>query len=517
MRLVRSRLKLISILVITAILSAGCAVPDISEFAKQSAEMTRGIRTGVKDTESVIKSASERSDLFSDKVRGQLRQNLKDYRTGMKPTLESLDALDAYLEALNALAQANKKSAENSKAVVDSVGNLVTAVSGLTFASTAVNVATGILTVAEQFRTAKSFKKRVNLAAEIVEGGLKEKLDAEGRPILDEKGKPILVKACVGKAEDSITKSSHEIKELVANALAGLTADQLKGLEPLSPAERRAQLVALGKIDGPKLVKLESDIGSFKCGAIDLIKFNVRDLKEINLSVSGTMLSNAREKNRTILGFYESIEATDRRIQHELETILNYKTLVALIRELEATGGSPQNIQDAKISLKHHADDLFVSDGQLKNDIFKMLGGCGADCGQLQRFLEFELCETCEQNFISIIKSITKAQFDHGNGNIEEILEQRAAVLHDQNTKYLEELKRITPAHSVAIAELKSIGDKQDQLDKLLDTSVSALDAWAKSHANLRVAVNTRKPLTVGQLASKVREIWSIINPAATD
>jgi hypothetical protein len=55
--------------------------------------------------------------------------------------------------------------------------------------------------------------------------------------------------------------------------------------------------------------------------------------------------------------------------------------------------------------------------------------------------------------------------------------------------------------------------EKQDQLDALLDSSLSALDAWAETHANLRVAVNTKKPLTVSKLASKVREIWGIINP----
>lgn len=520
MRLVSARLKLISLLLIAAIFCAGCEVPDISEFSKQSAEMTRGIRTGVKDTEGVIKTASERSDLFSDKVRGRLRKDLKEYRSGMKPTLEALDALDAYLEALNALAQANKKSAENSKAVVDSVSNLVTAVSGFTFASSAVNVATGLLTLAEQFRTAKSFKKRVNLAAEIVEGGVTEKLGGDGRPVKDANGKPIFVKACVGEAEDSITKSAGEIKELVAKATEGLKPEELtkiKELEPLSPGERRSQLVAMGKVDGKKLEKLEADISSYKCGVIDLIKFNVKDLKAISGTVSETMLANARDKNRTVLGFYQSIETTDQRIQHELQTILNYKTAVAIVRELEATGGSAQRIQETKISLKHHANDLFVSDGPLKNAIFKMFAQCGDECGNMQRFFEFELCEQCEQSFVAIINGITKTQFDHSNGNIEGILEERAAMLHEQNTKYLEELKRITPVHSVAVAEIKLIADKQDQLDKLLDTSVSALDAWANSHANLRVAVNTRKPLTVGQLASKVREIWSIINPPATD
>ena len=107
------RLKLLTILLIVTVFGAGCEIPDLTEFTKQSAEMTRGIRTGVKDTEGVIKTASERNDLFSDKSRSKFRQELKSYHEGLKPTLEALDGLDAYLDALNALAQAQKKSTEN--------------------------------------------------------------------------------------------------------------------------------------------------------------------------------------------------------------------------------------------------------------------------------------------------------------------------------------------------------------------------------------------------------------------
>ena len=200
MLMVKGRLKLIPLLLIAAIFCAACDIPDLSEFTKQSAEMTRGIRTGVKDTESVIKTAAERSDLYSDTTRTKLKKDLKTYQQAIKPTVDSLDALDSYLEALNALSQANKKSEENSKAAVNAVSNLVTAVSGLTFASSAVNVASGLVTLAERFRTARDFKKRVNLAAEIVEGSFKEQVDSAGNKVLDAKGKPILVKKCSGKA-----------------------------------------------------------------------------------------------------------------------------------------------------------------------------------------------------------------------------------------------------------------------------------------------------------------------------
>ena len=512
------RPHLLAIVLIVAIFSAACEVPDISEFTKQSAEMTRGIRTGVKDTDSVIKTASERSDLFSDKVRGQLRKDLKDYRSGMKPTLESLDALDAYLESLNALAQANKKSGENAKGAVDAVTNLVTAVSGLTFASSAVNVATGLTTLAEQFRTAKAFKKRVNLAALIVEGGFNPKLDPDGNPVVDDNGEPIMVKACSAKVEDAITQQAGTIKKLVAAAMDGLNDDQRKQLEQLSRSQKRNKLHEWGKINDAQRAQIaaaETVINNAKCGVIDLIRFNVRDLKEINLAVSGTMLDNARDKNRTVLGFYQSLDATDRRIQRELRTILDYKILVSSISELEATGASASSITKSKILLKDHAVGLFVDDAQLKNDIATALTACGAGCGRMQEFFDFDLCDTdvCKNNFIGVLTGITKPQFDRSNGEIDRVLESRAASLYEQNTKYIEELKRITPAHSAVIGELKAMAQKQDQLDQLLDTSVSALDAWAKSHANLRVAVNTKKPLSVSQLASKVREIWSIISP----
>ena len=509
---------LVSVLLIAAVFSAACDVPDISEFTKQSAEMTRGIRKGVKDTESVIKTASERTDLFSNKTRTSLRKDLKDYQAGMKPTVEALDALDSYLEALNALAQANKKSGENASAAVNAVTSLVTAVSGLTFASSAVNVATGLVTVAEQFRTARSFKKRVNFAAVIVEGTYKPKLDASLKPVLDENGKEILVKTCTGKAEDDITAAAKRIKTLVNPVLASLTDAERKELEPLTPHERRQKLRADNKLTQDQYNQItvaESTISSFGCGVIDLIRFNVRDLKEINLAISARMLTSAREKNRTVLGFYDAIEKTDRRVQHELETLLNYKSQVAFIKELEATGGDATAILDAKIILKLHADDLFVSDGQLRNAITQALAKCGGGCGNFQGFLDFSFCETqqCHDDFVPVINGISKAEFDRSNGHIDEILELRAAVLSEQNSKYLEELERITPAHSLVITELQAIDHRQGQLDQLLGASISALDSWAKTHANLRVAVNTKKPLTVSQLTSKVREIWAIVNP----
>jgi hypothetical protein len=397
---------------------------------------------------------------------------------------------------------------------------LVTAVSGLTFASPALNVASGLLTIAEQFRTTRDFKKRVNLAAEIVEGGFTNKVEANGNNVVDANGKPVLVKACTGNAEAEITREAGTIKTLVGAALDRSTDEQLKLLQPLSPQERRKMLQDFRLLQPSELEQIsqaEKLIASFKCGVIDLIKFNVKDLKQINLGISETMFTNAHEKNLTVFTFYNALESTDRKTQRELSTILNYKILTALIRELEATDGTAESIVNSKISLKHHVDQLFADDAQLRNAITDKVNQCGSDCGAMEQYLNFNLCRTCRGAFVKVINGITKPQFDTSNGHIETILEERAAKLYDQNTKYLEELKRITPAHSAAMGELQAISHKQEQLDQLLGASISALDAWAKSHANLRVAVNTKKPLGVAQLASKVREIWSIINPAETN
>ena len=108
--MVNARVKLLTILLIVTVLAAGCEIPDLTEFTKQSAEMTRGIRTGVKDTEGLIKSASERDDLYAPATRTELKKQLVAYRAAIKPTVEALDGLDSYLGALNALSQSNKKS-----------------------------------------------------------------------------------------------------------------------------------------------------------------------------------------------------------------------------------------------------------------------------------------------------------------------------------------------------------------------------------------------------------------------
>jgi predicted nuclease with TOPRIM domain len=121
---------------------------------------------------------------------------------------------------------------------------------------------------------------------------------------------------------------------------------------------------------------------------------------------------------------------------------------------------------------------------------------------------------TCRRNLELAIQQMTRQEFDKSDSLIEPILDKKAAELFKQNESYLAELERIKPTYEQVSAELKSVKDKQDQLDTLFDSGVRALDTWAKTHANLRVAVNTKRPLTISNLASNVRDIWAIVDPA---
>lgn len=509
--------KLMAILIIVSVFFTACEVPDISKFTEQSSEMTRGIRKGVKDTEGLLKAATERDDLYSDKTIGELQKSLKNYQQALKPTVASLDALDSYLEALNALAQANKKSGENSRAVVTSVSNLVSAVTGFAIADTTLNVATGLLTLAEQFRTAKDFKKRVTLAAEIVEGV---------RPEKDENGKTVFVRHCTSDANEPIIAASKELRRLAEIGVNKLTDAQKKELKALAPAEKWNYLHEQGAFDAGQWEMVSGSlaaINKFHCGVIDFIKFNVEDLREINQTVSQDMYRNAREKNRVVLGFYESIVANDRNIQNERERILNFKALIPVINQYVHNKAEARALATKRV-LKNTLDSLFNLDSEIKTSVMDAIRNC-ADCGEMLKVLEADMsgadcdedCRNARTEALNqILQRMTRQQFDRSIGLIETILDRKDGVLSAQNARYQEELKRIKPSYDAVNSELNAMKAKQNQLDSLLDSSLTALDAWAETHANLRVAVNTKKPLTAAKLASKVREIWEIIN-AETD
>jgi hypothetical protein len=202
-------LKVIPIFLIVSVLFTACDVPDISRFTEQSVEMTRGIKQGVKDTDTILADASKRSDLFNAGQIEQIKKQLIEYRKNTKITTKSLESIDAYLEALNTLAAANKKSGDNAKAVVNAVNGLVSAVSGITIADGAINLTTGIVTLVEKFRTAKAFKERVELVDQIMNGG-----DASGKPCVQDPHGEITQNEI-----DSIDNSVRQERERLENDL----------------------------------------------------------------------------------------------------------------------------------------------------------------------------------------------------------------------------------------------------------------------------------------------------------
>jgi len=511
--------RLMTIVLIVSIFFTACSVPDISKFTDLSSEMTRGIRKGVKDTENLLKAASERDDLYSAETIEKIQTQLKNYQKAVKPTVAALDGLDAYLEALNALSQANKKSGENASAAVTSVANLVNAVTGFTVAGSTINIATGLLTLAEEFRTARDFKKRVTLAAEIVEG-IRLERDETGKPLKDENGQLIFLRTCTDDASDQIIEASKRIRSIAEPVLKSLNKEQSKALKTLQPEKKWERLRSWGVLSDSDFKTITDKmivIDNYSCGVIDFIKFNVQDLKQINEAVSQVMYTSAREKNRVVLGFYESILANDRRVQNELERILNFKALISIINQY-VNDGAKERALKTKLTLKNTLDSIFILDSEIETAVMDRIRMCAADCGEMLRVLQTSTdrssCdEECRRALEETLGRITRPQFDRSVSLIEAILDNRAKTLFEQNQRYLADLARIKPSYDSVNVELNAIKSKQNQLDVLLDSSLTALDAWAETHANLRIAVNTKKPLTASKLASKVREIWGIINP----
>ena len=518
---------LITILVIVSVFFTACDIPDIAKFTEQSSEMTRGIRKGVKDTESLLKAASERDDLYSDATITDIEKQLKNYRAAMKPTVAALDGLDGYLEALNALSQANKKSGENARAAVTSVSNLVTAVSGFEIGGTALNIATELVSLAEEFRTAKDFKKRVTLSAEIVEG-IRPVLDKDGKQVKDDTGQPAFTRSCKGDANNKIIEASKTIREKAEAALTKkpLTADQKKDLSP-KPDVKWNQLLEWGILETADYKAIKDAmklIDDYHCGVIDFIKFNVQDLRQINDAVATTMYRNAREKNRVVLGFYENIVANDKNVQTVLDEILSVKALVPVINRYVDNKADTRAVQ-TKVTLKQTIDSLFNDDSEIATAVKEKIKACGSDaCGQMFVLLELPSLNSCKdtdrvcrkdlsEKMNTSIAQTNRVQWDKSTSLITTLLDAKASTLYEQNEMYLTELGRIKPSYELVQGELNAMKNKQNQLDSLLESSLSALDAWAETHANLRVAVNTKKPLTVARLASKVKEIWAIVNP----
>ena len=516
--------KLIPIVLIASLLFTACDVPDISKFSEQSTEMTRGIRKGIRDNESLIRAASERDDLYSAGTINKLKENLRKYQSAVRPTTAALDALDGYLEALNALSQANKKSGENASATVTSITNLVTAVTGFTVGGSTVNIATGLVTLVEQFRTAKDFRKRVTLAAEIVEG-VHPIIDENGKPKKDKDGRVIFVSTCTEDARDPITNAGAAIKRISEPILKKLSESEVKQLKDV-PADKKWQtLNSWGKFNAGEFGEIqnaERTVNKYGCGVIDFLKFNILDLKGINDTVSQSLLDNIREKDTTVFGVHDNLVKSRSDIRDKLENIQVAKNLVPTINEYVALNADSETIISRKLRFKRTLDNLFLLDPPLKLAITDAVKKCAeTDCGKMLDVLKKDVtladCDTdCVDRLKQSLRDIPHAQFVNSVGIILPLLDTRRAELSREDEKYESDLKRLAPDYNAVTAELASIKNKRNQLDALLDSSASALDAWSEAHANLRVAVNTKKPLTVARLAAKVKEIWGIISPATT-
>ena len=596
--------KIVPIFLIASILFTACDVPDISEFTTQSAEMTRGIRKGVKDTGDVLKNASERDDLFGEKTRDRFKSEAEKYQRVMIPSLNTLDSLDGYLEALNALSKANKKAGDNSKALVGAVGNLVTAASGITLATSAINIASGILAAGEKFKTAKSFKDRVNAATEIVEGKYLEITDPKTKQII------AIEKICTADSKNKIEDETKMLARNIENNIVNPRIDTLasvdevgkitnglfddetaklkenlssnyinqivqqfsqekkKKYDGLTQTEKdkflevelrnsnkteRQETIEDWKVEINKLaaanqqsvkdtwktllkkrplniklqillatellIKADTDaiqaaqkasdanMSGLGCGVIDLLKFTIEDLKVINSRALSLMARNSDDKNDVVLRYYDGIVSNDNRTQNELRFILEYKDLISSLREKDQ---SNPPITDHMKKVRDKLNNIFILDGQLRKTVQTNLQTPGCICGEMKDFLT----ATIDNSFQL---SIDNTEWINGTSTIESDLETRATGLYTDNQKYLAELERIKPSHKEATDEIAGFENKQIQMNKLLNASIVALNNWTKAHANLRVTLNTKKPLTISALVASVKEIWAIINPKETE
>ena len=483
--------KIIPLFLISVILFAACDVPDISKFTEQSSEMTSGIRKGVKETGDALELSVERKDLFTDENKPKLEQNLDEYKKAMAPTLAALNAIDAYLDALNALAQANKKSEENAKAVGSAVSSLVTTVSGITWSGSTVNIVTGLVTLAEKFKTEKDFKKRINLVADIVEGRYVE----------------------VPKVSSDGGEKTSEFKKLC-------TSDSKKDIEDVTKRlEKTLQQIENNKTYSKKEIEIltksakenaDKEAYKFGCGVIDLLKFTIADLKEISSKSLKLLSNNYRAHNSVVLDFFESIEANDERVQSELTFILQFTDVISELRQ-SSPGDKPK--ANRMKTVRDKLDNIFLLNGRLKIQVSRDLGACNEKdrdrCGEMAKFLSVDKGKMKED----IYDKASASQWENSIGIIESDLESRAGTLNDLNDKYIADKNRLKPDYDAVINEIKSLDQQKKQLEEILDKSNEALDAWLKTHANLRISLDTKKPLSVSGLAGKVKELWALFNP----
>lgn len=491
--------KIIPFVLIASFLFTSCDVPDISEFTTQSAAMTAGIRKGIKDTGLRIKTASTKEELFLPDTITGFKERSKEYDELMKPSLKTLDAVDEYLETLNAIAQANKDSEANAKAIVGSVDNIITAASSLispfSLPGEVVKIATGLVALGEKFRTAREFKKTVNLAADIVEGRYGEK--ARNKIVDGKKVQTIVVvKLCTdqteGKFREISSRMAEKFKEI--NETAGLTIRQKEDRKRVARNTAEVETSALG------------------CGVMDLLKFTIRDLKKINEKVSVVTESDVASDNQDILRFYANMKQNEKLTKKEIFLIERYKIQASVIND-RRIGGS--KLFEAKEQIKSVLKLLFETNAQLKNDIIAKINGCEltGKCRGMRAFVIYEGVIFENPAFVNLVGAIPDDKFFWGNHAIESFLSNRNSQLLEEQRAFKEKRELNAADFDAVNSELRKIQEERKTLDDALDKSAEALDTWVQTHAKMRLAIETNTKVSIGTFAAKVRELLAIIQP----
>jgi hypothetical protein len=482
--------KLVPIFLIVSIFFTACDIPDISEFTMQSAEMTRAIRKGVKNTDELLDSVSN-NPLFEGDLKDAFTEQHTIFQKEIKPTLKALDSLDSYLEALNNLAKARKKSKENSEATINAIGSLVSVVSGFTLSDGVTKLASGLLTQYENARLEKDFKKRVNLVAEIVEG----------------KTYPV-------------TKDGATLYESNCNV------DVVDGI--INDDSKTAQQKA-------------SAIQKLGCGIIDYIKINVKFLRQTNNDLSETLLSRLYEKNEVLLSYRKYIQDNSEIIRKERSYILRYKNKTAYSNDSQNRLGLQFEIKKAQIineyekklavvtSVAERARLATERDKKIKKAQDAKNKGIqenlAEDKKNVENILNFVISQ--DQDLLQLKRDLINFDQNCANaGNCTDVntqnnrriiiiqrLETRDTQLEALSKANDSNLQRIEPDYDQVKNLLDHMTEKKTMLNSLLNSSLDALDAWKDTHINMRVSLNTKKPLTVSVFVSRVRELWEILKP----
>lgn len=253
--------------------------------------------------------------------------------------------------------------------------------------------------------------------------------------------------------------------------------------------------------------------GNF-CGVIDIIKLNVEELNNIQQSALILLYSNTEDDNKSLLRYYNNILTNDRRVQSEIGLILDYKNQRERLKELKFRVAEPKlpgekdeafeakkaSFQKRMISVESRVvstlDDIAVMD-----DVIKVLvdgkikeSDDRCNCGQETSKTKIE-----RHRQVKLLPVFVSA------------LEARERELLVENARLIDELNRVETLHKSVTDQLNKIKSKQKEMTSLFESMTAALDTWGETHSSLRVALNTKQPLTAARLFSKAKEILEIL------